>query len=274
MVYFKKSQKTFDWVALNAHTLSETVKINFLTFFFFFFFLNSFMQKRNLMLHGSYFFLKCKCRGIEISVISFENIMGNEVPLGAEARLIINHNICFHGEIRYLLHVLRYCFASHRWIKIQTLNKSKVTYWTIVLGIFTPLILSLFSLHFLIMKITLIYRHIFIKKLIVFKINIYSLSLCTYLRRVMQNHYGNTPIQIYRTFHLQKLKNFQMKNSDIFYISAQITDCGYSLEPPHWGSSNEYPQSMFLSRNKKNNVYPCIPQFYYIKVGFKGVKIT
>ena len=31
---------------------------------------------------------------------------------------------------------------------------------------------------------------------------------------------------------------------------------------------------MFLSRNKKNNVYPCKSQFYYIKVGFKGVKIT
>ena len=30
---------------------------------------------------------------------------------------------------------------------------------------------------------------------------------------------------------------------------------------------------MFFSRNKKNNVYPCKPQFYYIKVGFQGVKI-
>ena len=30
---------------------------------------------------------------------------------------------------------------------------------------------------------------------------------------------------------------------------------------------------MFLSRDKKNNVYPCTPQFYFIKVGFKGVKI-
>ena len=48
--------------------------------------------------------------------------------------------------------------------------------------------------------------------------------------------------------------------------------CGYSLEPPRRGGSNEYPQSMFLSRNKKNNVYPCKPQFYYIKVGFKGSK--
>ena len=32
------------------------------------------------------------------------------------------------------------------------------------------------------------------------------------------------------------------------------------------GGSNEYPQYMFLSRNKKNNVYPCKPQFYWIKV--------
>ena len=41
-------------------------------------------------------------------------------------------------------------------------------------------------------------------------------------------------------------------------------------EPPQRGGSNEYLQSMFLSRKKKNNVYPCKPQFYYIKVGFKG----
>ena len=27
---------------------------------------------------------------------------------------------------------------------------------------------------------------------------------------------------------------------------------------------------MFLSRNKKNNVYPCKPEFYYTEVGFKG----
>ena len=63
-----------------------------------------------------------------------------------------------------------------------------------------------------------------------------------------------------------------MKNSDIFHISAQNIDCGYLLEPPRRGGSNEFPQSMFLSGNKKNNVYPCKPQFYYIKEGFKGVK--
>ena len=31
----------------------------------------------------------------------------------------------------------------------------------------------------------------------------------------------------------------------IFLISAQNIDCGYSLEPPWRGGSNEYPQSMF-----------------------------
>ena len=64
-----------------------------------------------------------------------------------------------------------------------------------------------------------------------------------------------------------------MKNSDIFHSSAPNIDCWCSLEPPRRGGSNEYSQSMFLSRNKQNNVYPCKPQFYYIKVGFKGVKL-
>ena len=81
-----------------------------------------------------------------------------------------------------------------------------------------------------------------------------------------------------RLFNIQKIsppenENFQIKDSANFLISAQNIDCGYWLEPPRRGGSNKYAQSMFLSRNKKNNVYPCKPQFYYIKVGFKGVKL-
>ena len=34
----------------------------------------------------------------------------------------------------------------------------------------------------------------------------------------------------------------------IFLISAQNIDCGYSLEPPRRGGSNEYPQSMFWAK--------------------------
>ena len=55
---------------------------------------------------------------------------------------------------------------------------------------------------------------------------------------------------------------FSDKNSSIFHISAQNIDCGYSSELPCWGSSNEYPQSMFLSRNKKTIMYtPVNPSF-------------
>ena len=74
-------------------------------------------------------------------------------------------------------------------------------------------------------------------------------------------------------FTTKKWQFFRLKIVIFFHISAQNIDCGYSLEPPRRGGSNEYPQSMFLSSNNKNNVYPCKPQFYYIKVGFKGVKI-
>ena len=74
-------------------------------------------------------------------------------------------------------------------------------------------------------------------------------------------HYEDRPIQIYWKFYYHEKENFQIKNSNIFHISAQNIDCGYSLEPPRRGGSNEYPQSMFFSRNKKNSVYPVNPSF-------------
>ena len=44
----------------------------------------------------------------------------------------------------------------------------------------------------------------------------------------------------------------------IFLISAQNTDCGYSLEPPRRGGSNEYPQSMFWAETWK------ISEFFFV----------
>ena len=81
---------------------------------------------------------------------------------------------------------------------------------------------------------------------------------------------------ILKIFNFQLFKAFSdKKKSDIFHISTLNIVCGYTLEPPRRGGSNEYQQSMFLSRKKKNNVYPSKskPQIYYIKEGFKGVKI-
>ena len=58
-----------------------------------------------------------------------------------------------------------------------------------------------------------------------------------------------------------KKEIFQIKTFDIFLISAQNIDCGCSLEPPQRGGSNGYPQSMFLSRNKKIMYTPVNPSF-------------
>ena len=58
-----------------------------------------------------------------------------------------------------------------------------------------------------------------------------------------------------------KMKKIHWKNFDIFLIFAQNLDCGYTLEPPRRGGSNEYPQSMFWSKNKKNRYTPAYPSF-------------
>ena len=78
-------------------------------------------------------------------------------------------------------------------------------------------------------------------------------------------HYENTPIQIYWRFTTKKGKFSDKTKSDFFLYSCS--------KHTVWVLVNECPQSMFLSRNKKNNVYHCKPQFYYIEVGFKVVKI-
>ena len=48
--------------------------------------------------------------------------------------------------------------------------------------------------------------------------------------------------------------------------------CGYSNMD--CGYTNEYPQSMFWSKNKKNRYTPAYPLFCYIKVGIKGASIA
>ena len=66
---------------------------------------------------------------------------------------------------------------------------------------------------------------------------------------------------INRDFLALKILIFRLKKFDIFLIFAQNIDCGYTLEPPRRGGSNEYPQSMFWSKNKKNRYTPAYPNF-------------
>ena len=58
--------------------------------------------------------------------------------------------------------------------------------------------------------------------------------------------------------------NFQMKKNDAFLIFAQNI-----IEAVLTSTHN-----LCLEQNLENNVYLCKPQFYYMKVGCKGVYIT
>ena len=60
---------------------------------------------------------------------------------------------------------------------------------------------------------------------------------------------------------ITKKWKFSEKNADIFHISAQNIDCGYSLAPPRRGGSNEYPQSMFWVEIRKIIYTPVNPSF-------------
>ena len=85
---------------------------------------------------------------------------------------------------------------------------------------------------------------------------------CQYTNFIMiPMHYENTHA-INRDFLALKIKHFQLKMFDFFFLFLlQNIDCGYMLEPPRRGGSNEYPQSMFWSKNKKNRHTPAYPSF-------------
>ena len=54
----------------------------------------------------------------------------------------------------------------------------------------------------------------------------------------------------------------------IFLLSAKNIDCGYSLEPPCRGSSNEYPQFMFWAEIWRLSDFFLSENFHFLMVKF------
>ena len=73
----------------------------------------------------------------------------------------------------------------------------------------------------------------------------------------------NLPMQYTEIFSTLKIEDFIRQFLIFFLIFAQNIDCEYTLEPPRRGSYNEYPQSMFWSKNKKNRYTPAYPSFAF-----------
>ena len=77
-------------------------------------------------------------------------------------------------------------------------------------------------------------------------------------------------MQYTKIFSGAKIENAIGKILIFFYILAKNIQCGYTLEPPNRGGSNEYAQSMFWSKNRKNRYIPAYPSFSIQKWGLRG----
>ena len=80
----------------------------------------------------------------------------------------------------------------------------------------------------------------------------------------LEQHNKNMSVQYMAIFHGCKNCKFLDKKCDIFLLFAQNIDRAYN-EAVLMSIHNVSKQRL------ENNVYPCKPQFYYIKVGCKGV---
>ena len=68
-------------------------------------------------------------------------------------------------------------------------------------------------------------------------------------------HYENMPMQ-YTVFAAEKKMKISPEKKKIFSIFSLKTYCGYTLEPPRRGGSNEYLPCMFWIKNKKIRYTP------------------
>ena len=101
---------------------------------------------------------------------------------------------------------------------------------------------------------------------------IVHMSIVSYMPSVL------SLLSITKTRLFKYIENFTPKNekfqikfliSFIFLLELNI-DCWCSLEPPQWGGSNEYQQSMFWAEIRKIMYTHVNPN--YIEIGFKGIK--
>ena len=89
------------------------------------------------------------------------------------------------------------------------------------------------------------------------------------IQHLVQN-WAITITRLFKSIEHFTTKNWNFsdkKNSDIFPISSQKHRLWYCLEPPRWGGSNEYSQSMFWAEIWK------ISDIFYLKIFIFGGKI-
>ena len=85
--------------------------------------------------------------------------------------------------------------------------------------------------------------------------------------------------EINRGFLALKIENFQLIFFFFFFFFIFLSfteniDCGYTLEPPRRGGSNEYLQSMCFGAKRRKIGIPLHTPVYYVIEGYTGVLIS
>ena len=87
-------------------------------------------------------------------------------------------------------------------------------------------------------------------------------------------HYENLPMQYTEIFSAVKFENFTTKNLIFLIFLLQNKDCGYTLEPPRRGCSNEYPNLCFGAKIRKIGIPYQIPVFQYKSGVQRSIHVT
>ena len=87
---------------------------------------------------------------------------------------------------------------------------------------------------------------------------------------VAKLHYENMPMQHTAIFHGSKNNNFHLIVFTIFIFLLKTQIVGTCLNRLSEGVLTR-THNLCLRAKIRKNVYPCTPQFYYIKVRCKGV---
>ena len=98
----------------------------------------------------------------------------------------------------------------------------------------------------------------------------YHLGLCSPFIPLRKHAYSNI-LKILPP--KKKKKKISDKNFWYFSYFCSKHRLWHSLEPPQWGSSNEYPQSMFWAEIRKIMYTPVNPSFTIKKWGLRGSKL-
>ena len=181
-------------------------------------------------------------------------------PLWKKGEIHVSSSIDVHRSIKRIIA----CIFSRKSLKNKIYRHPQI--WLIFKNVWANILNIAYSFSVTSIKCcTAAVHNFFVKHVsVLFLLCLYCVYLPVIYRRSLFPPLYITKTGLFKYIENLTSKNwkFSLKKSDIFHISAQNIDCGYSLEPPRRGGSNEYHNLCFWAEIKKKIMYtPVNPSF-------------